>query len=123
MTYRPPVEDMLFTLREVAGLDRLIADGLAPELDGGVAEAGLDPDKPPQTWDELLAAAKKLTKREGERTTRWGIMAPSNYDYSGWILQALTMSNGGLWFNSAFGGEVYYDTPSMLGALTFARVR
>ena len=26
-------------------------------------EAGLDPDKPPQTWDELLADAKVLTKR------------------------------------------------------------
>ena len=25
-------------------------------------EAGLDPDKPPRTWDELLACAKKLTK-------------------------------------------------------------
>ncbi|MBV9078501.1 MAG: ABC transporter substrate-binding protein [Methylobacteriaceae bacterium] len=82
-------------------------------------EVGLDPDKPPQNWDELLAAAKKLTKREGDRVTRWGIMMPSNYDYGGWILQALTMSNGGLWFNPEYGGEVYYDTPSMLGALTF----
>ena len=82
-------------------------------------EAGLDPDRPPQTWDELAAAAAKLTKREGSRTTRWGIMAPSNYDYGGWILQALAMSNGGRWFNEDYGGEVYYDTPSMLGALTF----
>ena len=53
-------------------------------------EAGLDPDKPPRHWEELVAAAKKLTKREGDRVTRWGIMAPSNYDYGGWILQALT---------------------------------
>lgn len=82
-------------------------------------EAGLDPDKPPMNWEELAAAATKLTKRDGARTTRWGIMAPSNYDYGGWILQALTMSNGGRWFNEEYGGEVYYDTPSMLGALTF----
>jgi ABC-type sugar transport system permease subunit/ABC-type glycerol-3-phosphate transport system substrate-binding protein len=26
-------------------------------------QAGLDPDKPPQTWDELIADAKQLTKR------------------------------------------------------------
>ena len=26
-------------------------------------EAGLDPNKPPQTWEELIADAKKLTKR------------------------------------------------------------
>lgn len=82
-------------------------------------EAGLDPEKPPVTWAELAEAAKKLTKREGARVTRWGIMAPSNYDYGGWILQALTMSNGGLWFNENYGGEVYYKTPSLLGALTF----
>src|SRR5437588_5837700 len=41
-------------------------------------EAGLDPDRPPHTWDELVAAAKKLTRREGDRVVRWGIMMPSN---------------------------------------------
>ncbi len=82
-------------------------------------EVGLDPNKPPQTWDELAAAAKKLTKREGEKVTRWGLMIPSNYDYLGWMVSALTMSNGGLYYNPDFGGEVYYDTPSMLGAMTY----
>lgn len=82
-------------------------------------EAGLDPDKLPQTWDELVEVSKKLTKREGDKVTRWGVMAPSNYDYLGWIMTALTMSNGGRYYNEEFGGEVYYDTPSMLGALTF----
>jgi sn-glycerol 3-phosphate transport system substrate-binding protein len=82
-------------------------------------EAGLDPDKPPKTWAELVDAARKLTKRDGDRVTRWGIMMPSNYDYGGWILTALTMSNGGKYYNEDYGGEVYYDTPSMLGALTF----
>lgn len=42
MTYRAPVSDMLATMRHVAGLDRLLADGLVPELDGGVTEAVLD---------------------------------------------------------------------------------
>ncbi len=82
-------------------------------------EAGLDPDKLPANWEELVTTAKKLTKRDGDRVTRWGMMMPSNYDYGGWILQALTHSNGGQWFNVDYGGEVYYDTPSMLGALTF----
>ncbi|MGO4665883.1 acyl-CoA dehydrogenase [Bosea sp. 2RAB26] len=39
MSYRAPVEDIVATLRHVAGLDRLVADGLAPELDGGMTEA------------------------------------------------------------------------------------
>lgn len=82
-------------------------------------EAGLDPDKPPVTWQEWEDAAKKLTKRDGDRVTRWGLMMPSNYDYGGWVLEALTMSNGGLYFNPEYGGEVYYHTPTMLGALTF----
>jgi acyl-CoA dehydrogenase len=42
MSYRAPVEDMVATLRHVAGLDRLMSDGLAPELDGGMTEAILD---------------------------------------------------------------------------------
>jgi alkylation response protein AidB-like acyl-CoA dehydrogenase len=42
MSYRAPVSDMLATMRHVAGLDRLIGEGLAPELEGGVADAVLD---------------------------------------------------------------------------------
>lgn len=83
--------------------------------------AGLDPSKPPQTWSELLEAAKKLTKREGEKVTQWGLSMPGNYDYLGWIVTALTMSNGGRYYNEDFPGEVYYDTPSMLGAVTYWR--
>lgn len=82
-------------------------------------EAGLDPDKPPVTWQEWEDAARKLTKRDGDRVTRWGVMMPSNYDYGGWLLQALTLSNGGQYFNPEYGGEVYYDSPTTLGALTF----
>ena len=82
-------------------------------------EAGLDPETLPQDWTQLLAATKALTRRDGDRVTRWGISAPSSYDYGGWILQALTHSNGGQWFNPEYGGEVYYNTPSMLGALTY----
>lgn len=82
-------------------------------------EAGLDPENPPRTWDEFAAAAKKLTKREGDRVIRWGVALPSQYDTGGWLLQALTYSNGGRWFNLDYAGEVYYDAPSTLGALTF----
>jgi alkylation response protein AidB-like acyl-CoA dehydrogenase len=42
MSYRAPVADMVATLRHAAGLDRLISDGLAPELDEGMTEAILD---------------------------------------------------------------------------------
>jgi sn-glycerol 3-phosphate transport system substrate-binding protein len=79
--------------------------------------AGLDPSKPPQTWAELVRDAEKLTKREGDRTVRWGLTMPSSYDYLGWLIQSFTMANGGLFYNPIYGGEVYYDQPSTLGAV------
>ena len=42
MTYRAPVADMLFAMRHVAGLDRLIADGLAPGLEDDMSAAILE---------------------------------------------------------------------------------
>ena len=80
-------------------------------------EAGLDPEKPPQTWAELVDAAKKLTKAD-----RYGIAIPEGYDYMGWMMEALSMSNGGRYFNEEYGGEVYYDTPSMLGPCSSSRI-
>jgi sn-glycerol 3-phosphate transport system substrate-binding protein len=77
-------------------------------------EAGVDPDKPPATWAEWIEAAKKLTKPGGQR---WGLMFPATYDYCGWITSALVMQNGGQYYNHDYGGEVYYNAPSSVGAL------
>ena len=82
-------------------------------------EVGLDPAKPPATWAELVAAAAKLTKRDGDKITRYGFEMPGSYDYLGWLTQAFTMSNGGQFFNVITPGEVYYDQPSTRGALQF----
>ncbi len=79
-------------------------------------DAGLDPDHPPATWTEWVAAAKKLTKAGGNE--RWGLMFPATYDYCGWITSALVMANGGQYYNHDYGGEVFYNAPSTLGALT-----
>lgn len=81
-------------------------------------EAGLDPAKPPRNWAELIDDGVKLTKKEPDKE-RWGLMLPSEYDYLGWLTSAFTMANGGLYFNPIYGGEVYYDDPSTLGALRF----
>jgi len=82
-------------------------------------EVGLDPNKPPVTWQDLVDDAKKLTKHEDGKVTRWGFVIPGTYDILGWTISALDMSNGGQYYNPDYGGEVYYDTPSMLGTLTF----
>ncbi|WJY14384.1 ABC transporter substrate-binding protein [Pectobacteriaceae bacterium CE90] len=73
--------------------------------------------QPPQNWQELLADAKKLTdKSKGQ----WGIMLPStNDDYGGWIFSALVRANGGNYYNENYPGEVYYNSPTTIGALRF----
>ena len=48
-------------------------------------EAGLDPNKPPKTWEELEAYAQKLDKKEGNRYERigfyplWGSFGPESW--------------------------------------------
>jgi sn-glycerol 3-phosphate transport system substrate-binding protein len=63
-------------------------------------EVGLDPNKPPQTQAELVAAAKKLTKQEGGRTTRWGLAIPSSGGVDTWLYEALTIAAGGLLYDT-----------------------
>ena len=42
------------------------------------AEAGLDPEKAPENWDELLEYAEKLTVRDGDTVTRAGFAIPTS---------------------------------------------
>ena len=44
-------------------------------------------------------------------------MFPGTYDYCGWLTSALVMQNGGQYYNHDYGGEVFYDAPSAVGAL------
>ncbi len=82
-------------------------------------EVGLDPKVPPKNWDDLISYGQKLVKKDGDKTTRYGLMMPMQYHYGNWILQAFVMSNGGQYYNTEYPGEVYYDTPATRGALQF----
>jgi sn-glycerol 3-phosphate transport system substrate-binding protein len=76
--------------------------------------AGLDPENPPATWDELVAAGKKLTKADG---SQWGAMIPST-GYPYWMFGALTMQNDQVLMNGA-GDTTYFDAPATVEALQF----
>jgi sn-glycerol 3-phosphate transport system substrate-binding protein len=80
------------------------------------AAAGLDPEKPPLTWDELVTVAQKLTRHEGDRTTRWGVELP--LEAFDWFYYALTYSNGGQTLTTE-GTRVLWDQPRNLQALQF----
>lgn len=51
-------------------------------------EAGV---KPPRTWEELVVAARELTRRSGDRVTSWGFECPISW----WFWVALTGQAGG----------------------------
>ncbi len=74
--------------------------------------AGLDPETPPATWDDLISAGKKLTK-DGQ----WGAMIPST-GYPYWMFGALSMQNNQVLMNSD-GNETYFDAPATIEALEF----
>jgi len=77
-------------------------------------EAGLDPNAPPKTWDDMVKAAKALNK-DG----RYGIMVPST-GYPYWMFQAFAIQNG-IELMNAKGTEVYFDKPATIEALKFWR--
>ncbi len=79
-------------------------------------EAGLDPEHAPGNWQDWLGAMRKLTKADG---SRHGLVMPSTYDYCGWLTSCLVMSNGGQYYNTDWGGQVYYDDTPSIAALTF----
>jgi len=81
-------------------------------------EAGLDPEKPPQNWDELVAFGQKLTKRDaGGNVTQWGVEIPSS-GFPYWLFQGLTTANDVRLMNEA-GTETYFDNPKVIAALEY----
>ncbi len=81
-------------------------------------EAGLDPNTPPATWQQMTEYAQKLTKRDASgAVTQWGIQIPSS-GFPYWLFQALAIENGVNLMNSA-GTQTYYDKPEVVGALQY----
>lgn len=81
-------------------------------------EAGLDANKPPQTWAELKAAATKLTKKDASgKVTQWGVQIPSS-GFPYWLFQTLTTTNGAVLANEA-GTQVKFDDPKVVEALQY----
>ncbi len=81
-------------------------------------KAGLDPDTPPATWDELIEMGKKLVqKNSGGKVTQWGLEIPST-GYPYWMFGALSRQNGEILMNDG-GTETYFDNPGVVQALDF----
>lgn len=74
--------------------------------------AGLDPESPPTTWDELISAGKKLTNDD-----TYGIMIPST-GYPYWMFQALAIQNGKEVMAND-GLSTSFDDPDVVKTLEF----
>jgi multiple sugar transport system substrate-binding protein len=74
-------------------------------------EAGLDPARPPTTWQELLATAERLTRREGSGVSRLGFA-------SGGLWPQYHVCNNGRMF-SPDRRRVVWNSPEGLDAMQF----
>jgi len=66
------------------------------------------------SWDDLIEASKKLTRREGDRTTHWALTGLTWY-FSQWA-EGFIMSHGGRLFNETYTASAAND-PATVNAL------
>lgn len=64
-------------------------------------QAGLDPDRPPATWDEVRTAAKQISDKTGK--TGFGEISTNNS--GGWHLTGYTYTNGGAMIKKGADGK------------------
>lgn len=78
-------------------------------------EAGLDPDRPPTSWEELVQYGQKLTKQEAGRFSQTGL----DTDYYSIVLETMMFQAGvGQMYDSDLT-QALFNTPEALKALTF----
>lgn len=71
--------------------------------------------KAPQTWDEVVQTGQKLTARQGNTVTRWGVGFPSSGS-SYWEFQALAIEAGQNVMGDA-GNKVFFNSDASVTAL------
>ncbi len=79
-------------------------------------KAGLDPNKPPKNWNELVQDAEKLTVRDANgNVTQWGVEIPA-VDTSPWVFQGFAIEAGAKFFDTN-GKWVKFNSPEVVSAL------
>ncbi|MDO5416586.1 MAG: ABC transporter substrate-binding protein [Lachnospiraceae bacterium] len=78
-----------------------------------VAEAGLDAEKGPQTWDEFFEWSRKLTKKDGDA------LVQSGWGGKGYAPEVLSYveQKGGTFFDEAKGEFVFADDAKTIEAI------
>ncbi len=82
------------------------------------AEAGLDPEVAPATWEEMVEFGKKLVKKDDAgNVTQWGVRIPSS-GFPYWLFQGLTTQNDAILVN-AEGNKTNFNDPKVVEALEY----
>jgi len=78
-------------------------------------EAGLNPDNPPETWDEVIAMAEKLVVKDDKgNVKRWGMELAINF----WLFKPMVLQAGGVLDNEE-GTKLNIDTDEARAALKY----
>ncbi|GLX67769.1 ABC transporter substrate-binding protein [Paenibacillus glycanilyticus] len=78
--------------------------------------AGLDPEKPPASWEELAKDAELLTKKDGDTTVMAGLAIPTANAWTFW--QSFVLQNGGKIID-ADKNEPLFDSPESIEATQY----
>lgn len=81
-------------------------------------KAGLDPEKAPANWSEMVEFSKKLTVKDANgNVSQWGVRIPSS-GFPYWLFQGLTTENGAILANGD-GNKTDFDNPAVVEALQY----
>ena len=83
-------------------------------------EAGLDPEQPPATWDELREYAKKLTVTDASgNVSRWGVMIPTDAPFMFYGICRQNSDDPEYQIMSEDGTQVFFDSEENAQALQY----
>ncbi|MHB1955464.1 MAG: extracellular solute-binding protein, partial [Sulfobacillus sp.] len=61
-------------------------------------QAGLNPNKPPQNWPQLIKDAQVIKQKTG----KWGFYVPiGNTEWTVWTFEGMLWANGGTFINTS----------------------
>ena len=81
--------------------------------------AGLDPEAPPKTWDEMVEVGKQLVEKDANgNVTRWGTRIPNLGLAGAWLFGGLVVSKGDV-LSTETGTEARFDTPAAKASLDY----
>ncbi|WP_116085221.1 ABC transporter substrate-binding protein [Tropicimonas sp. IMCC34011] len=81
--------------------------------------AGLDPESPPETWDEMIEMGKELVVTDDNgNVTQWGTRIPTLGLGGAWLFGGLVVSKGDV-LSTETGTEARFDTPAARESLEF----